>query len=682
MIRLPRRLALFSIPALALFIQPLMSTLGAQAAAKRAVRIGDLYRLKTVGSPSLSPDGQWVAYTVSALDSAKDKSNTDVWMTSWDGAQTIQLTSSPESETRPRWSPDGRYLAFLSSRQGGKGSQLWLLDRRGGEAKRVTELKGGIEDYQWAPDSKRLALVMHDTAATTGDSANAKPKPIVIDRYHFKNDQEGYLDSTRSHLYLFDLATKHATLLAPGKFDESEPAWSPDGQLIAFESDRSADDPDRHNNSDVYVIEARAGAEPRQLTTFAGPDGGPFAWSPDGRTLAYLRGSDAKFVAYNENRLAVVPVSGGESRILTAALDRPVTSPHFSADGKFIDFIYVDDRAAYVGRVAASGGAVEPLIGGRRVIRDISRSNDGRMAVLATTATQPSEIFALENGALRQLSHQNDDWLAEVQLATTEDVGFKAKDGTDVHGLLIKPAGYRAGTKYPMLLRIHGGPNGQDQHAFDLDREIFAANGYLVLNVNYRGSNGRGEKYQQAIFADWGDKEVMDLLAGVDYVVASGAADPDRLGIGGWSYGAILTDYTTATTTRFKAAIAGAGSALQTSMYGVDEYVYQYDVEIGPPWKSQDLWIKLSSPFYHADRITTPTLYLGGDKDFNVPLVGGEQMYQALRTLNVPTQLIIYPDQHHGISRPSFLYDRLTRYVGWYDRYIKAGTVQAGSARP
>ena len=268
-----------------------------------------------------------------------------------------------------------------------------------------------------------------------------------------------------------------------------------------------------------------------------------------------------------------------------------------------------------------------------------------------------------------------------MQLATTEDISFKAKDGNEAHGLLVKPIGYVAGQKYPLLLRIHGGPNGQDQHSFSLERELFAANGYAVLNVNYRGSNGRGEKYQQAIFADWGNKEVVDLLAGVDYVVSIGVADPDRLGIGGWSYGGILTDYTIATTNRFKAAISGAGSALQLSMYGSDQYIYQYEHELGVPWKSQDLWIKLSYPFFHADRISTPTMFLGGDKDFNVPVIGGEQMYQALRSLNVPTQLIVYPNQHHGLSIPSFNYDRLQRYVAWYDRFLKNSPIQAGTIR-
>ncbi|HEY4137076.1 MAG TPA: S9 family peptidase, partial [Casimicrobiaceae bacterium] len=392
------------------------AAVGAAQSGKRPLRAGDMYRIKNVGAPEISPDGKWVAYTVSSTDSAKDKSDTDVWMTAWDGSQTIQVTSSPDGETSPRWSPDGRYLAFLSSRQGGKGAQLWLLDRRGGEAKRVTELKTGIRDYEWSPDGKRIALAMNDVAPNI-DTTNKRPKPIVLDRYHFKSDAAGYLDSTHTHLYVYDLDTKKAAPITPGLYDESAPAWSPDGKWIVFESKRGTGDLDHSNNSDIFVVEARAGASARQLTTFEGPDACPCAWSPDGSTIAYLHGSAPKFSAYNEERLAVIPAAGGTPRILTETLDRPVSSPHFTADGKSIVFLYVDDRARYVGRIPAAGGNVEKLIDGRRVIGSISMTNDGKIAVNNGTATQPGEIFALESGALRQLSHQNDAWLAEVQLA-------------------------------------------------------------------------------------------------------------------------------------------------------------------------------------------------------------------------------------------------------------------------
>jgi len=282
------------------------------------------------------------------------------------------------------------------------------------------------------------------------------------------------------------------------------------------------------------------------------------------------------------------------------------------------------------------------------------------------------EIYALEAGKLRQLSHQNDEWFKALQPSTTEEFLTTAKDGTEVHGLIVKPITFLPGRRYPALLRIHGGPNGQDANAWSFERELFAANGYVVVNVNYRGSNGRGSAYQKAIFADWGNKEVVDLLAAMDYVQTLDYVDSSRLGIGGWSYGGILTNYTIASDGRFKAAISGAGSSNQISMYGTDMYITQYENELGPPWKNQDLWIKLSYPFFHADRIHTPTLFMGGEKDFNVPLLGGEQMYQALRSLGVDSELVIYPNQFHGITIPSYKKDRLERYLAWYDKYLRA----------
>ncbi len=653
----------------------------AQAPAKRPVNANDLFRLRTVRDMQISPEGNWVAYLVGTLDSARDRSNADLYMVSWDGTRTVQLTFTPDGESSPRWSPDGRYLSFVASRgESRSGGQIWLLDRAGGEAQKLTDLKSGVSDYQWSPDGQRIVIVAQDpdsAAQAGGDSARSRtPKPIVVDRYQFKQDVQGYLGNRRSHLYLFDVAAKKSEQLTSGRYSENNPSWSPIGTLIAFVSER-APDPDRANDANIYVMEAKVGAEPRQLTTWPGPDGGRPAWSPDGKWIAYLQGSEPQYSAYSLNQLAMVPGDGGPARILTTALDRPVSQPEWTSDGAAIVALVADDRVVYPARVRISDGGVERLLDGRRVVSDVAISSNGRVAVLAGSATQPTEIYALEGGALRALTHQNDAWLAEVELGSTEDVGAKGKDGTIVNGLLVKPAGYRAGTKYPTLLRIHGGPNGQDQHAFNFERELFAANGYAVIAANYRGSAGRGTAYQKAIYADWGNKEVQDLLAVVDYVVAMGVADPDRLGIGGWSYGGILTDYTIATTTRFKAATSGAGSALQTSMYGLDQYIFQYDTEVGPPWKNQALWEKISYPFWHADRIKTPTLFLGGEKDFNVPIAGGEQMYQALKSQNIETQLIIYPGQFHGITTPSYQKDRLERYLAWYAKYLKPAQAAA-----
>ena len=294
---------------------------------------------------------------------------------------------------------------------------------------------------------------------------------------------------------------------------------------------------------------------------------------------------------------------------------------------------------------------------------------DGNFALVAMTAATLPEISVLDGGALRTITKHNEALQAELQLASTEDFTSKSKDGTEVHGLIVKPAGYEPGRKYPTILYIHGGPNGQDQHAFQFDRELLAANGYVVLAINYRGSAGRGEAYQKAIHGDWGNLEVVDLLGAVDEAVRQGVADPGRLGIGGWSYGGISTNYTIASDRRFKAAVSGAGASMWFTLYGGDQYIIQYDQEMGLPWKSRETWMKASYPFFNVDKITTPTLFLGGEKDFNVPIAGGEQMYQALKSLGVDTQLVIYPgpvpraDHAELRARPLAAVPRLVRQV-------------------
>jgi len=656
----------------------LVPALGAQAPAAaspaaplRPFSLDDLSRVRDVREPQISPDGAWVAYTVSTSDTAEDRSTSAVWMASWDGSRNVRLTTSKSGEHTPRWSPDGRWLAFLSSRDDDH-TQLWLLDRLGGEGRKATTLPSDVDDYVWAPDGRRIALVAEDA-----DTAKPKtPPPIVIDRFQFKQDERGYLGKQRRHLYLLDVESGKTAMLTSGDYDELLPAWSPDGKSLAFVSKRRPDF-DRDSNWDLYVIAAGGGgAAPRQLTTFEGPDNDPDtesrpAWSPDGHSLAYLQGGPLKLLYYAVQKLAVVPGAGGAPHILTAALDRNVASPVWSGDGSSITFLLEDDRAVGLARVPAAGGAIERLVSGPRVVSAFTAGANGKLAVLVSTPLAPAEVFALDGSTLRPLSRQNDEWLARVTLGGVEPITFKSRDGTAVNGFAVKPPDFVPGKRYPTILRIHGGPVSQYQNEFDSQLQTLAGHGYLVVVANPRGSSGRGERFSTAIFADWGNKDAQDVLAAVDYAVAQGLADPARLGVGGWSYGGILTNYVIAQDQRFKAAVSGASIANVLAGYGTDQYVREYEVELGVPWKTAGTWVRLSFPFLHADRITTPTLFLCGDKDFNVPLLNSEQMYQALRSLGVETQLVIYPGQHHGINKPSYRRDRLERYLAWYDKYLK-----------
>jgi dipeptidyl aminopeptidase/acylaminoacyl peptidase len=658
-----------------------ISLLG-QSPAKRLLSADDVYRVQYVHDAQVSPEGKWISYTLTTVDRKADKRRSAVWMVNWEGTQDLPLTAESSSDSSARWSPDGKYLAFVSTRPPDSTSQIWLLDRRGGEARQLTNIKGEIEDYHWSPDSKRLILEMaeSDDAGTSEapDSKPKVPKPIVTDRFHFKRDIDGYLTTTSlPHIYLFDIESKKLEALTGKKNEESDATWSPDGSMIAFVA-TELDEPDQNSKNGIFIAEAHAGAQPRKLLNTFSPNGQKLVWSPDGKQLAFLQGFEGKYNAYNMNRLAVVPAAGGQPRIVTAKFDRGVSAPEFSTDGSMLTFPVEDDRLEYLAQVPVGGGAVE-RIGSSNAVLIERESAAGHTTVVAATDASAAEIYAFENGNLRKLTTHNDALLSELQLGAVEDISFRSKDGTEIHGMVIKPPSFEVGKKYPTLLWIHGGPNGQDDHALrfslyplQLERQFFAAHGYVVLAVNYRGSSGRGAEFTRSIFADWGNKEVADLLAGVDYAVQKGYADPERLGIGGWSYGGILTDYTIATDSRFKAAISGAGSANQISMYGSDQYIVQYHNELGPPWRTPDLWMKLSYPFFHADRIHTPTLFMGGQSDFNVPIIGSEQMFEALRTLKVPTQLVVYPEQHHLFTRPSYIHERLERYIAWFDKYLKS----------
>ena len=405
--------------------------------ARRPIRVDDLPRFASVSDPQRSPEGAWVAYTVSTTNVDKDKRNTDIWMVKWDGSEQVQLTSSEDSESSPRFSPDGKYLAFLSSRgneeEKKKGAQIWLLNRAGGEAIKVSDLKGGAEDIQWSPDSKRIAFIANDFDVDSDPEKKEGWKrktatPIVLDRYRFKEDVSGYLKRLYGHVAVFDIATRTATTITTGQADDESPSWSPDGTQIAFLSKRAEKDPDRTGNDDVWVVEAHAGAEPRRVTaTEAGENGRP-RWSPDGTRIAVLLGDVDKYSAYGLNRLMVVnvPKAGGaavsEPTAVLAQLDRAVSNAEWSADGKRLTFLVQDDRTVNLAAVAVgANGKLETLTTGKRVVRSPSGNKDGNFAVIATTPSQPGEVYALEAGKLRQLTKHNDALIAEleIRLATT-----------------------------------------------------------------------------------------------------------------------------------------------------------------------------------------------------------------------------------------------------------------------
>jgi len=660
----------------------------------RPITVDDLFQIREVSDPQLSPDAQSVAYTVKTLLLKEDKSEERIWSVPTSGGDAVPLTAESVSSSHPRWSPDGKYLAFLSARNEGK-TQVWLLNRAGGEAQRLTGTPQDVDDFAWSPDSTRLVVILRDASeeelaeAKTkdkekdADDKDKKPKtrkPWVIDRLQFKTDEVGYLDRRRAHLYILDLGTKNLTQITSGDYDDAHPAWSPDSSLVAFASNRSKPDPDRTYNTDIWVVAANntdKGAQLTQVTTNPGDDDVP-SWSPDGKLITYITQLDPRLFQYATHHVAVSPALGGTARVLTQSFDRNATEPRFAPDGSSIYFIADDDGTQILGRVPVNGGQVTRAVAGRFMLYAYSLARNGDVAAQIDMPDRPSEIYSQQaaSNKLTRVTKTNDAFISQLKLVQPEYIQFKSKDGTTVHGYLYKPLDYTPGKKYPTILRPHGGPVWAYYAEFTHLAQLFAANGYAVLLPNPRGSTGYGENFAKAIFADWGNKDYQDDMAMVDYATAQGIADPDKLGVGGWSYGGISTDFIIAQTTRFKAAISGAGEANNTGMYGHDQYQRDYETELGVPWEKHALYDKLS-PFYRVTNITTPTLFMGGDIDWNVPILGGEQMYQAMKSLGRETELVVYPGEYHEFKAPSHLKDRLERYLAWYAHYIKSDPAPA-----
>jgi dipeptidyl aminopeptidase/acylaminoacyl peptidase len=538
------------------------------------------------------------------------------------------LTNASElNEDLPAWSPDGRRIAFVQTREKDMDSDgmtdIELIDvppAMGQNDAAAAQIGGSMHAARPAVSSGPRIPPWNSQSPTAGPSAINPALPSPPPRG--------------------PAAAPNPTPLPPGGAATASPA-----------------------------------SQATKLLRIYAPNQQKLTWSPDGASLAFLQGVEPKYGQYGQDRLAIVKATAGATpQVLTDTLDRDVTSYVFNKDSTELTATIDDDTTAYPITINTRTHAIKKLSQGPAITSDLN-SNAGHTAVLSSNDTSPTEVHALEGEHLRKITKHTDAFVAQLKIGAVRDLQVKSADGTPIHGLVVEPPNFEPGRKYPTVLYIHGGPNLQDEHSFAYDgyqfkRQMLAASGFVVLGVNYRGGSGKGDAFSRAIAADWGHKEVEDLMAGVDALIQQGIADPAKLGIGGWSYGGMLTDYTIGSNTRFAAAVSGAGTANPLGLYGADQYYMQYNKELGDPWRNPDVYIKLAYPLLHADRIRTPTLFMGGDKDFNVPIVGGEQMYLALRTLGVPTQLIVYPGQYHTLTRPSFLKDRVERMAAWYTRYL------------
>jgi dipeptidyl aminopeptidase/acylaminoacyl peptidase len=671
------RLALRRLVVMLVCTAPLPVALPAQTPAPRPLEVDDLFRIGGVGDAQVSPGGKWIAYTVTTASLADEKSETRIWMAPSAGGEAIPMTGAGSSASRPRWSPDGKYLSFLASRGEGKNAktQVWVLNRLGGEANQLTDVTQGVSTYEWSPDGTRLLLAIRDPEAKPEDDGKgaSKPRaPWVIDRLQFKRDGAGYLTGDRhTHLYVFDVRAKALTQITSGGYDESQPAWSPDGRRVAFTSNRTTN-PDGNDNTDIWVVAADntdKGQTLLRLTTNPGSDRSP-AWSPDGKSIAYVTDTRPDLMWYATTTLAVVDAAGGEPRLLTAGLDRNVGSPAFAADGQSVYFEVEERGADHVGRVEIASRKLTRPVDGPVSVSSFVLGPGGMLVAQMARIDRPPEVYVVDRDAPRQLTTVNDSLFATLRLADVRTIRYPSRDGTAIEGFAYFPVGYDEGMRYPTLLRIHGGPVAQYNHRFNFEAQLFAANGYVVLTVNPRGSSGYGQDFSRAIWADWGNKDYDDVMAAVDYAVQLGWADSARLGVGGWSYGGILTDHIITRTDRFKAAITGASEVLYVANYGHDQYQLQWEQELGLPWEHREAWERIS-PFNQVEKIVTPTLIMGGESDWNVPIQNSEQLYQALKRLGRVTELVVYPGQPHGLRVPSYQKDRLERYLEWYGRYVK-----------
>lgn len=654
----------------------------ATGAEPRTITLDDLGKVRSVGTPVLSRDGRRVAYAF------EDR----IYVVPVRGGEARAVTSEASAAREPQWSKDGSHLFFLSDRSGS--DQLWKLPLEAfGEAVKVTEAKRGVSSLRLSPDESRLLLSYDDEAGESpggadenndgeknngekdnGEGEGERKEPWVITRLQFKEDAgDGYLTGPETeHLYTLDLASGALTQISGGRYAEVEAAWSPDGERVVFVSSR-VEDPDVGYGNNLWLASATPdGApeafEPRALTTGDEVKSSP-AFSPDGRHVAYLSAVDG---VYGISRLVIVPVEGGEPRMLTAELDRWVSEFRFSEDGRSIWFLYDNHGGRHLGRVRLRDGQLTRVLEGDLAVTGFDVDASGNAVVRLNRENDAADLYRLRGDRLERLTDANRDFFADLALGSKEKITYTSTDDTLVEAFVVKPPGFEDGRRYPVILDIHGGPVGQFSWGYDFGAQYMAANGYVVVQPNPRGSTGRGQAFIRAIQDTWGITDYPDVVGAVDRVIELGYGDPEALAVTGYSYGGYMTNVVITRTDRFKAAASGAGHSYIAANYGHDIYQRWYNWELGPPWNNREKYDRLS-PLLAAGEVTTPTIFLGGREDWNVPVLNAELFYQSLRHQGVDTQLVVYPDSHHGGWEERFDKDYLQRIVGWFDRYVKGG---------
>ncbi len=644
---------------------------------KRPVRPADNYLLRTLIDPQLSPDGRRVAYAVRTNDKESNERQTSIWVAPMDGKTPARRFTFGKKDHSPRWSPDGRYLAFVADR--GEKNQIFLAPLDGGEARALTKQTYGAGDPVWSPDGKRIACVARTGTykESKARSAIEKSAPRVIRHLRYRLDGIGYFDERRTHIFVVDVATGEATQMTEGDWYDQQPSWSPNGKAIAFSSDRERKRHDRMFRSDVWVV-ASKGGRARRITRGRGAVSFP-AFSPGGRYIAFIGheyGDDSE--ARHSHLMIVSPSGSGAPRSLSAPIDRAINAyppaRHYAwlPSSKAVIFLAADRGTVSLYRAGISNGTVKKVLGGERQIHQFSISRDAsRVAFTASFASMPHELYATSMaGGTREtnLSHAHADLLATTKLGATRRMTHRAPDGLEIESFVMYPPGYKVGNRYPLVLYIHGGPHGQHPGAgFSMRPQSLAGAGYVVLLPNPRGSGSYGEEFMRMCVRDWGGKDYEDLMTAVDVLIRKGVADPRRLYVTGYSYGGFMTTWVVGHTDRFKAAIIGAPVSDHISMRGTTEIPQFSDFEVVSPFEDvQAAWE--NSPLAHLPNCTTPVLIEHHEGDLRCPIGQGEEIFQTLKLLGKEVEFLRYPGGFHTLEfhTPSQDVDYMERALAWF----------------